>query len=192
MSHPIYNRRFRQQRFKPSTTQAAQASAQRSRLRPSSCRRPTRPRWPELQRCSPSGPTARPLCYQWLKNGTNYLSNGGNISGATTASLTLSPVIKIDEGSYSVVVTNVAGTVTSSNAVRPFEVPPPSRVTAKPHQHRGYNGQLHRARRHRAVSYQCGGTGRRQRATSTLYSLASVQSSDAGSYDVVVTNVRGV
>jgi hypothetical protein len=32
------------------------------------------------------------LSYQWMKNGTASLTNGGNVSGATTATLTLSQV----------------------------------------------------------------------------------------------------
>jgi hypothetical protein len=49
------------------------------------------------------------LTYQWRKGGSN-------ISGATSASLVLSPADAGDAGTYSVVVTNGCGTVTSSNA----------------------------------------------------------------------------
>ena len=57
-----------------------------------------------------------PLVYQWLRNGTN-LNDGGNISGATTATLTLSSVSAADAGDYSVVVTNAFG---KTNSVRRF------------------------------------------------------------------------
>ena len=53
-----------------------------------------------------------PLSYWWQKDGVG-LANGGNISGATTPLLTLSSVLKSDEGGYSVVVTNAQGSVTS-------------------------------------------------------------------------------
>ncbi len=53
---------------------------------------------------------SQPLIYQWQFNGTN-------ISSATTSSLILSNVQPIDAGNYSVVITNLAGLVTSSNAV---------------------------------------------------------------------------
>ena len=56
-----------------------------------------------------------PLFYQWLKNGTG-MSNGGNISGATTATLMLSGVSSNNAASYSVIVTNVYGSTTSSVA----------------------------------------------------------------------------
>lgn len=56
-----------------------------------------------------------PFSYQWYK-GASPLSNGGNIAGATNATLTLSQVIHADAGAYSVVVTNNSGSVTSTVA----------------------------------------------------------------------------
>ena len=50
-----------------------------------------------------------PLNYQWLRNGVN-LANGGNISGATSATLTLSTVSINDSGTYRVIVSNGVGT----------------------------------------------------------------------------------
>jgi PKD repeat protein len=47
--------------------------------------------------------------YQWLKN-------GATISGATSISLTISNAHCADAGTYSVIVSNIAGSVTSSNA----------------------------------------------------------------------------
>ncbi len=63
------------------------------------------------------GLAANPLppTFQW-KKGTTNLTNGGNISGATTATLTISSVAVLDAGAYSVVVANVAGSVTSNPA----------------------------------------------------------------------------
>jgi len=58
-----------------------------------------------------------PLSYQWMKDDTNTLTDGGNVLGATTATLTLSNVTTNDAGRYSVVVTNSYSSVTSSNAV---------------------------------------------------------------------------
>ena len=52
-----------------------------------------------------------PLHYRWMKNGVN-------ISGATNASYTTPPTTAADNGSlFAVVVSNVAGSVTSNNAV---------------------------------------------------------------------------
>lgn len=56
-----------------------------------------------------------PPGYQWRKN-ASPLSNGGNISGATAATLTINPVGLGDAGNYDVVMTNQCGTATSSSA----------------------------------------------------------------------------
>jgi alpha-tubulin suppressor-like RCC1 family protein len=52
----------------------------------------------------------QPMSYQWLCNGTN-------VPGASTAVLTLANVQAIDAGRYSVVVSNIAGTMASADAV---------------------------------------------------------------------------
>ncbi|ABZ82764.1 multidomain protein with s-layer homology region, ig motif, i-set domain, pkd domain [Heliomicrobium modesticaldum Ice1] len=56
-----------------------------------------------------------PLSYQWKKDDNN-LSDGGNISGATTDTLTINNAQVADAGNYTVVVTNAAGSVTSDEA----------------------------------------------------------------------------
>ena len=70
-----------------------------------------------------------PLYYQWLRNGTNLL-NGGNISGATTNSLSISNVALADGANYSVIVTNAYGSTTGSVAA--LSVPPVSSVLPLP------------------------------------------------------------
>jgi hypothetical protein len=57
-----------------------------------------------------------PLNFQWLFNGTN-LSAGGNISGTASNVLSIAAVTTNNSGNYSLVVTNSAGSVTSSVAV---------------------------------------------------------------------------
>lgn len=51
-----------------------------------------------------------PLSYQWLKNGTND-------PGATSATLALTNVLRGDGGTYSVYVANAYGAIQSSNAI---------------------------------------------------------------------------
>jgi hypothetical protein len=57
-----------------------------------------------------------PLRYQWTKD-------GAAIPGAISQTLALSQVKRTNSGNYSVTVTNVAGAVTSSNAVLRVMVP---------------------------------------------------------------------
>lgn len=61
-----------------------------------------------------AGSTA--LSYVWNKNGVP-LSNGGHISGATTATLTIANLVVGDSGQYTVTVTDSAGSVTSPAAL---------------------------------------------------------------------------
>ena len=53
-----------------------------------------------------------PLSYQWRKD-LGVLSDAGSISGTSTPSLTISPLIVADAGSYDCVVTNACGSVNS-------------------------------------------------------------------------------
>jgi hypothetical protein len=57
-----------------------------------------------------------PVSYQWKRYGTN-LVNGGNISGATSATLNISNAQLADATAYTVVVTNTAGSLTSDPAI---------------------------------------------------------------------------
>ena len=59
---------------------------------------------------------AKPLSYQWRHGSTN-MANGGRISGAVTSALTISNLAAGDAGSYTVVVTNTLGSVTSAVAL---------------------------------------------------------------------------
>jgi hypothetical protein len=67
-----------------------------------------------------------PLSYQWWFNGTNI------VAGATNASLTLVNVQTTNAGNYSVVVTNIAGSATSSNGVLGVVTSPVVLITNPP------------------------------------------------------------
>ena len=65
-----------------------------------------------------------PLYYQWRKN-SNDLTNGGNISGATSQTLVITNITTSDAASYDVVVYNACGIVTSAPpAVLTVNIPP--------------------------------------------------------------------
>jgi hypothetical protein len=68
------------------------------------------------------------LNYQWSRNQA-ALTNGGNISGAITATLTFTTLTQTNTGNCTVVITNAGGSVTSSIAsltvVMQPNLPPP-------------------------------------------------------------------
>ncbi|MCX6895529.1 MAG: immunoglobulin domain-containing protein [Verrucomicrobia bacterium] len=73
-----------------------------------------------------AGGTA-PLSYQWRKNGTN------NIPGATGTNYAIANARLSDAGSFTVVITNVAGSITSSPAATlTVNAPPPPVVGGPP------------------------------------------------------------
>ena len=128
-----------------------------------------------------------PLSFQWRLN-------GGPISGATQASYTRTSAQPADAGDYSVVVTNAFGTETSSNATLTVNVPPS--ITTQPSSqtvNQGANVTFTVAATGTApLSYQWRKNGTSiSGATGTSYSLSNVQSSNAATYTVLVSNVAG-
>jgi plastocyanin len=120
-----------------------------------------------------------PLSYQWRKD-------TANIPGANAASLTLNAVIAADAGSYTVVVTNSAGSVTSDAAmltVNPgAEAPVITTQPASQTVTAGTTGNLQRSRdRHRPLSYQWRkDTANIPGANAASLTLNAVISADAG------------
>ncbi len=71
------------------------------------------------------------LGYQWRKNGSTVNNSGTHITGATTAGLTLSGLLLSDAGSYTVVVKNSYGSITSTPPAVLTVIPPPT-ITNQP------------------------------------------------------------
>ena len=132
------------------------------------------------------------LVYQWQK-GATPLSNGGAISGANTANLTISSVSASDSSSYSVVVTNAFGSVTSSVAILTVVDPPmitesPQSITAMQGNSVGFSAIATGS----GVSYQwMFNNVAIAGATSNMFVRANAQLTDAGSYSVVASNLAG-
>jgi uncharacterized repeat protein (TIGR03803 family) len=65
---------------------------------------------------------AAPLSYQWLRNETN-LTDGDDILGSLTNALIINPVFPRDVGSYTLVISNIWGALTSSVTVLTVDPP---------------------------------------------------------------------
>ena len=133
-----------------------------------------------------------PLAFQWFKDGA-AIQNGPSISGARTSTLTLTDVAWTDAAFYSVRITNAFGSVTSQVArlfvPDPFIRVQPASLPALPGQTvtfsvtAGGTAPLTYQWRHDGLPLDG--------AASSALVLTNVQSSDAGAYDVVVTNSQG-
>ena len=130
-----------------------------------------------------------PLSYQWRKN-------GANISGATASAYTTPAMTSSDNGAqFTVVISNLAGTVTSSAATITVNAPP--LITVQPVSQNVVVGQTATfsitATGTAPLSYQWQKNGAAiSGATSSTYTTPATTSSDNGSqFDVTVINSIG-
>jgi len=130
------------------------------------------------------------LSYQWYKNG-GALVDGGNISGAATATLGISSISLADQAQYNVV---VSGSLSTTSSVATLSVITPVSITAQPTSRTlpagskavlavgaggwaplGYQWQLEGANV--------------PGATAAAYAIANLQAAATGNYRVIVSNV---
>ncbi len=134
-----------------------------------------------------------PLSYQWQKDGTN-LANAGNVSGATTNTLSITGISDSDAGTYSVVLTNSDGSVTSSNAALTVIDPPvitvqPANLLVLPGTNVAFGVSLTGTA---PLRYQWRfNETNLLNATNAIYPIPSVGTNNAGNYAVVITNGAG-
>ncbi len=128
-----------------------------------------------------------PLGYQWRKAGVN-------IPGATGSSLVIANAQASDEALYSVVITNAAGSATSTSATltvqnRPVILTPPASLSVKAGQPASMSVT---ASGTAPLTYQWRKAGANiTGATSSTFSIPAAAETDAGNYDVTVTNAAG-
>ena len=130
------------------------------------------------------------LAYQWRKGGSA-------ISGASSAAYSIAATTAADAGSYDVVVSNSAGSVTSAAATLTVASASaaPSIATQPVSQSAAVGGSVTfsvTASGSGTLTYQWRKAGSAiGGATASSYTIAQVAAADAGSYDVVVTNSSG-
>ena len=127
--------------------------------------------------------------YQWQKG-------GAAIAGATSATLSLTNVQNSDAGTYAVVVTNSAGSVTSANVTLSVAAALGPSITTQPRDlalPAGYAGTLTVVASGTApLTYQWSkDSAAIPGATAASLAFASAQPSDSGNYTVVVTSPDG-
>jgi hypothetical protein len=133
---------------------------------------------------------ASPLSYQWKKDGSS-------ISGATSSTYTISSASTSDAGSYTVLVTNSAGTATSSAATlivaaavtAPTIKSQPVGITINQGQNATFSVGVDLGSSY-TYQWKKDGSSLLGATTSTLR-LVNVTASQAGSYSVVITNASG-
>jgi uncharacterized delta-60 repeat protein len=132
------------------------------------------------------------LNYQWQQDGSS-LSDGGNISGAQSAMLTLTNVFGAEAGDYSVIISNSYGSVTSQVATLTVNEPI---ISGQPTNQLIVPGEIATFKVMTigtpAMNYQWrkDGTNISGASESSLI-LTNVQLADEGNYNVVVSNAFG-
>jgi hypothetical protein len=133
--------------------------------------------------------TGAGLTYQWQKNGSN-ISDGGNISGATSATLTINPAGTGDAGSYNAVVSGTCSPEVSSSAATLTVNTAPS-ISSPPATQAicvGSTASFSVTATGTALTYQWRKDGSDiSGATSATFTINAVATGDAGSYDVVLS-----
>ncbi len=126
------------------------------------------------------------MSYQWY-------FNKATISGATNNAYALTNAQVTNAGTYYVTVKNSGGTITSSNAILSVQVP---QITTQPVSQTNYLGSNATftvvAQSDYLMSYQWYFKSNKVAlATNSIYSISAAQTTNAGAYFVVVTNVGG-
>jgi len=137
---------------------------------------------------------SEPFSYQWFKDGT-LLADGGKISGANAATLTISPIQGGEMGNYSVRVSNAIGVTNSTTATLVVTGAPPE-ITLQP--------QSQTVPCHASVIFTVAATGSAPlvyqwrlnqmdilNETNTSLTLTDLAPAANGAYSVAVSNPAG-
>jgi uncharacterized delta-60 repeat protein len=133
-----------------------------------------------------------PVNFQWFKDGLR-LDDGANISGARSPMLTLSNVAGADAANYSLVVSNMFGGLSnllaSLSVIDPFITSQPLAQTISLWQPVNF-GVVAGGTPPFSYQWRKNGNSLATQTNNHLF-FAAVQCSDAGNYDVIVSNANG-
>jgi uncharacterized repeat protein (TIGR03803 family) len=141
------------------------------------------------------------ISYQWQENNELLLKDEGSYHGATTSTLTISNISGANAGSYSVILSNLAGVVTSSNAVltyvksQPLVVQQPISQSALPGASTTFTVGAVGTTPYN-YQWQLDGTNLANNSTysgvtTKLLTITNISPVDAGTYSVIVGNYLG-
>lgn len=141
---------------------------------------------------------AATLTYQWKLNGNN-VTDGGGYSGSSSATLSITGASQATAGTYTLVIANGNGSVTSSPSILsvtdPYIGSQPSSVTLSPGQNATFSLTAQGAA---PLSYQwykganlLSNTGNISGSTTSALTVSSIGLGDVGSYSCYVTNGLG-
>ncbi len=140
-----------------------------------------------------------PLNYFWLKNGA-AIANGTKYSGVNSSNLTVATLATTDAGNFSVVVSNLAGTVTSSAAAlmvvsSPTITSPPANVSVAAGANASFTvtaaGSAPLTYQWRKNGTPLADGGNVSGSATVTLNLSAVSAGDAASYSVAVSNSLG-
>jgi uncharacterized repeat protein (TIGR03803 family) len=141
-----------------------------------------------------------PLSYQWRLNGTN-LTDGGNLTGSTTSILAINNVSVANSGTYSVVVSNAYGSVTSTDAVltvtvtAPIITLQPTNLTVLPGTSATFTvaatGSVPLSYQWLLNSVSLLDGGNVSGSATTTLTVGNVSAASAGTYSVIISNLTG-
>ncbi len=133
--------------------------------------------------------------YQWKKDGV-ALTDGGRLQGTRTATLRITDLVSSDAGSYTVEITNAIcqGSATTSNPAVVSVTAKPT-ITAEPQSQtvtRGSSATFSVSASGSSLQYQWFRNAQPiSGATGSSYTITNAQTSDQGTYHVVVSNECG-
>jgi hypothetical protein len=140
-----------------------------------------------------SATSLTPMSFQWQKNGTN-LVDGGNISGSTTNTLTITGISDSDAAVYSIIISNAYGSATNYSTLTVIDQPvitaQPSNLVVLPGTNVAFGVSLTGSAPFIRYQWQFNGTNILN-AKNATYAISSVATNNAGNYAVVITNLAG-